>query len=172
MKENFSTCLNLILKHEGGFVNHPDDPGGATNMGITKAVYEKHLKRKVSLEEMKNIDKDAVHEIYKKSYWDKLKGDKLPSGLDLFLFDWGVNSGVARSARCLQGILEVSKDGIIGSQTLKRLEREDDSIILSQLHAEREAFYRYLPHFITFGRGWLRRNDETLKESEKLMGEE
>jgi lysozyme family protein len=99
MKENFDICLTMLLKHEGGYVNHPKDPGGETNLGVTRAVYEQHLGRQVMEGEMKTLTVSDVAPIYKKMYWDKLKGDMLPSGLDWALFDWGVNSGTGRAAK-------------------------------------------------------------------------
>ena len=82
MKENFKDCLSMLLKHEGGFVDHPKDPGGATNKGVTKKVYDEYLGRECTIDELKNIPMDHVEEIYKKNYWDKVKGDDLPNGVD------------------------------------------------------------------------------------------
>ena len=107
MKENFYESLDVVLKHEGGYVDHPEDPGGRTNMGITQAVYEKYLGRTVTEEEMKDMKIGDVRIIYKESYWDKIKGDDLPSGIDFCVFDWAVNSGVSRASRALQKIVGV-----------------------------------------------------------------
>ena len=119
MKENFYESLDVVLKHEGGYVDHPEDPGGRTNMGITQAVYEKYLGRTVTEEEMKDMKIGDVRIIYKESYWDKIKGDDLPSGIDFCVFDWAVNSGVSRASRALQKIVGVKDDGVIGPNTLK-----------------------------------------------------
>lgn len=169
MKENFEECLNIILKHEGGFVNHPKDPGGATNLGITKRTLEKFLGKEVSIDDVKNLNKETAGQIYKEKYWNALKGDKLPSGIDLSLFDWGINSGPARSAKCLQTILSVEADGIIGNQTLTVLDGWDTQHMLEEIHSSRKKFYESLKTFETFGKGWLRRNDETLFESKRLI---
>ena len=93
-KENFEDCLNTILHHEGGYVNHPKDPGGETNLGVTKRVYEEWGGTK----DMKDLTEEDVGPIYKKNYWDRCKCDHLPSGLDLAVFDWAVNSGTGRAA--------------------------------------------------------------------------
>ena len=87
MKGNFDRCLEMVLKHEGGFVNHPKDPGGATNMGVTLATYEQWVGRSVTIEEMKSLAFQDVAPIYKKDYWDKVRGDDLPSGVDWSVFD-------------------------------------------------------------------------------------
>ena len=83
MRSNFSSSLALLLKHEGGYVNHPDDPGGRTNQGITQRVYEKFLGRDVTEEEMKDMPPDKVFAIYKTQYWNRVRGDDLPTGVDL-----------------------------------------------------------------------------------------
>ena len=95
---NFDECLQIILHHEGGYVNHPKDPGGETNLGVTKRVYEEHGGTK----DMKDLEFEDVAPIYKKSYWDRVKGDELPAGLDLCVFDFGVNAGTGRAAKYLQ----------------------------------------------------------------------
>ena len=108
MQENFSECLDIILKHEGGFVNHPEDPGGATNLGITKRTLEEFLGKEVTIDLVKNLPKETAARIYKEKYWDSIKGDDLPSGVDLSLFDWGVNSGPSKAAKCLLKLLDVN----------------------------------------------------------------
>ncbi len=161
MKENFYESLDVVLKHEGGYVDHPEDPGGRTNMGITQAVYEKYLGRTVTEEEMKDMKIGDVRIIYKESYWDKIKGDDLPSGIDFCVFDWAVNSGVSRASRALQKIVGVKDDGVIGPNTLKAVNSADAKVVIKQLTEAREDFYRRLSTFDTFGNGWLSRNKKT-----------
>jgi lysozyme family protein len=165
MLENFAKSLEAVLEHEGGYVDHPKDPGGRTNMGITQAVYEKYLNRSVTEEEMKNIKIGDVRIIYKTNYWDKVKGDDLPSGVDFCVFDWAVNSGVSRSSKALQKIVGATSDGVIGPNTLKAVYSIDAQTIITKLTDDREAFYKKLSTFDTFGKGWLRRNEKT-----KLLG--
>ena len=93
MKENLDTSIEEVLKHEGGYVNHPEDPGGATNQGITKKTYERFLERPVSIEEIQNIPIQHVKEIYEKNYWNAVKANDLPSGVDFSVFDWAVKRG-------------------------------------------------------------------------------
>ena len=105
MEANFFKSLEMVLHHEGGFVDHKDDPGGATNKGITHKTYADFLGRPLEdVNELKNIPEDHIQLIYKKGYWDKIKGDELPSGLDFCVFDWAVNSGPGRAAKALQKI--------------------------------------------------------------------
>ena len=118
MKSNYDKCLETILHHEGGYVNHPKDPGGETNLGVTKRVYQEHGGTK----DMKDLLVEDVAPIYKKGYWDKMKGDDLPSGLDLCVFDFGVNAGPGRAAKFLQQMIGTTVDGGIGPNTLAKVE--------------------------------------------------
>ena len=171
MRDNFSSSLELLLKHEGGYVNHPDDPGGRTNHGITQRVYEKFLGRDVTEEEMKDMRPDKVFAIYKTQYWIRVRGDDLPTGVDLCVFDWAVNAGTSRAGKALQQIIDVPADGIIGSQTVAATSKFDPAQVVEEISQKREDFYRGLGTFDTFGRGWLRRNDETRDEALRLIAE-
>src|SRR5690606_8907906 len=115
--KNFQQALEKVLKHEGGFVNHPADPGGATNKGITIKVYQQ-FKKGATVADLKKITDAEVSAIYRKNYWDAVKADQLPSGLDYAVFDFAVNSGPSRAAKCLQETLGVTVDGKIGPRTL------------------------------------------------------
>jgi lysozyme family protein len=161
LKENFHKCLEKVLEHEGGYVDHPEDPGGRTNMGITQAVYEKYLKRPVAEQEMKDMSINDVRIIYRTLYWDSVKGDDLPAGVDFSVFDWAVNSGVSRASKALQKIIGVKDDGIIGPITVKETYKCDPEKVILNLSEARKDFYQRLVAFDTFGKGWLRRNEET-----------
>ena len=165
MKENFSRSLAMLLRHEGGFVNHPKDPGGMTNRGITKKVYDKFLGRESTEEDMRNIPDRHVEEIYKTNYWDKIKGDDLPSGVDLCIFDWAVNSGCGRAGKSLQKVIGTKQDAGIGPITLKAINELDADDIITNVSKERENFYRSLKTFKHFGKGWLKRNMETKNQA-------
>jgi lysozyme family protein len=102
-----------------------------------------------------------VQLIYKQGYWDKVKGDNLPSGLDFAIFDWAVNSGPGRAAKALQKAVGATADGAIGPKTLEAVEAADAAKTIKAVADEREAFYKSLRTFNTFGKGWLRRNKET-----------
>ena len=92
MQNNFESCLKNLLKHEGGFVNHPKDPGGMTNLGVTKAVYEAWVGHEVTEKTMRELTTEAVAPLYRKKYWDACRADELVSGLDYVVFDCAVNS--------------------------------------------------------------------------------
>lgn len=170
MKQNFEQCLEMLLHHEGGFVNHPKDPGGMTNLGVTKKVYDAWIGRTSSEEEMRALTPQDVAPIYKKNYWDKVRGDDLPSGVDWMAFDWAVNSGAGRPAKAIQRIVGAKQDGAIGPKTLQAvMDIEPDKIVEGVYHI-RQKFYENLKTFSTFGRGWTRRNQETLEQAKKLMG--
>ena len=162
MEANFFKSLEIVLKHEGGFVDHPEDPGGATNKGITHKTYSDFLGRPLEdVDELKNIPDEHVQQIYKDGYWNRVKADQLPGGVDFCTFDWAVNSGPGRAAKALQKAVMVTQDGAIGPMTLAAVEEELPEEIIEKITKEREEFYRSLRTFDTFGKGWLRRNEET-----------
>ena len=170
MKENFEKCLRMLLKHEGGFVNHPRDPGGMTNLGVTKAVYEQWVGREVTEQEMRDLTPEDVAPIYRKNYWNKIKGDLLPSGLDWAAFDWAVNSGSGRPAKAIQKAVGATPDGAIGPKTLEAISGKDVEQIVKKVHMIRQEFYENLKTFDTFGKGWTRRNKETLDTALDMVG--
>ena len=162
MESNFFKSLEMVLKHEGGFVDHPEDPGGATNKGITHKTYADFLGRPLEdVSELKNIPDEHVEKIYKTGYWDRVKADELPSGVDFCTFDWAVNSGSGRAAKALQKAVQATPDGAVGPMTLAAVKDADAEEIIKAIAKEREEFYRSLRTFETFGKGWLRRNEET-----------
>jgi len=169
MKNNFDHCLEMLLHHEGGFVNHPRDPGGMTNLGVTLRVYEKWVGKKVSEQEMRDLTVEQVAPIYKHNYWDKCKCDDLPSGLDWSIFDWAVNSGPGRSAKALQGIIGATQDGGIGPKTLQLVAEHNPKEMIEKMHDKRQGFYEGLKTFDTFGKGWSRRNLETREKALELL---
>lgn len=170
MADNFKKCLEIILHHEGGYVNHPKDPGGETNLGVTKRVYEEHGGTK----DMKDLTVEDVAPIYKKGYWDKLKGDDLPSGLDLCVFDFGVNAGPGRAAKYLQNMIGTTPDGGIGPMTLEALanyveEQGGIDEVIKNYQNERQKYYESLSTFSTFGKGWTRRVNETTETAIRMI---
>jgi lysozyme family protein len=171
--ENFENCLNIILQHEGGYVNHPNDPGGMTNLGITKRVFEDWIGEEVDEEEMRNLTINDVAPIYRIQYWDKMRCSDLPHGLDLCVFDFGVNAGVSRASRYLQSIISTSPDGVIGPLTLhvtKEYVNENGiEQLIKKYQEHRLLYYHRLEHFETFGRGWTRRTDETTELALKMI---
>ena len=169
MKENFGKALRLLLKHEGGYVNHPDDPGGITNLGITKRVYEEWIGREATEEDMENLTPEDVAPLYKTNYWDKCRCDDLPSGLDYVAFDWAVNSGVSRSSKGIQKSCGAEPDGIIGLKTLELAKGQNTTFMIENFQIIRQEFYEKLARFDTFGRGWTRRNNEATKVALEMV---
>ena len=160
MRENFDKSLQLLLKHEGGFVNHERDPGGMTNLGVTKNVYEEWLGYEVDKQDMMKLTPEDVAPIYLNNYLIKANCDELPSGLDYVVFDWAVNSGVSRSSKGIQKCCGAEPDGVIGPKTLQLILGQDTNFMIEKFKEVRQSFYEGLNHFDAFGRGWTRRNDE------------
>ena len=165
MKDNFDECLKMLLHNEGGYVNHPKDPGGETNLGVTKRVYEKWGGTK----DMKDLTVEDVAPIYKKNYWNRCKCDDLESGVDWVVFDWAVNSGTGRAAKAIQKICGASQDGAIGPKTLALIKTQDTEYVIEEFGKIRQNFYESLKTFDTFGKGWTRRNKETTEKAIKMM---
>jgi lysozyme family protein len=159
MKANFQRCLAEVLKHEGGWADHPSDPGGATMKGITIGTYAQWKGRKVTKAELRAITDDEVATIYRRKYWDVVRGDDLPAGLDLVAFDAAVNSGPARGARWLQQGLGVNADGKIGPLTINAANGAYAPAVIERAIGFRLSFLRNLKTWGAFGRGWQRRVD-------------
>jgi len=161
----------MLLEHEGGYVNNVHDKGGMTNLGVTKRVYDKWIGRESTEQEMRDLTPDDVAPIYKKNYWNRVKGDSLPSGLDWSCFDWAVNSGSGRPAKAVQRAVGATQDGAIGNQTLGLIAEKDPKFIIDYVYTVRQAFYESLDDYKHFGRGWSRRNTETLHQAMKMVEE-
>lgn len=157
MKANFAISLTKVLVHEGGWADHPKDPGGATMKGITIGTYRDFKGRSVTKAELRAIPDHEVAEIYKRLYWDQVAGDALPSGLDYVAFDPAVNSGPSRGAKWLQKALGVAADGKIGNGTLAAARAAEPVAVIKRASAIRMGFLRGLRTWGTFGKGWSRR---------------
>ncbi|WP_083989022.1 glycoside hydrolase family 108 protein [Devosia geojensis] len=163
--ERFEACLAEVLRHEGGYADHPSDPGGATNMGITR----KTLARWRGISpwtalpkgEVKALTRAEAARIYRAEYWNRCRADEMPPGLDLALFDFAVNSGPDRAAKTLQRLVGVAADGLVGPVTLGAVAahagRGDTAALVEALCDARLAFLQRLSTFPVFGRGWTAR---------------
>src|SRR5690606_19793114 len=118
--------------------------------------------------EVKSLKKQEAAAIYKAKYWDAVRGDDLPNGIDCYTMDYGVNSGPGRAIKDLQTVLGVPSDGVIGPLTLEALRKADPSKTITALHERRMAFLRGLKTWGTFGKGWSRRTESVLNLSLKL----
>lgn len=160
MINNFPKCLEVILKSEGGYVNDPHDAGGETNMGISKRAFPDI--------DIKNLDVELASAIYKKYYWNQVKADQLPSGLDLVVFDSAVNSGPAQSVKWLQRAIGVKDDGVIGPVTLVALQKADVVSVIDKFLEQRLAFLKSLSTWSRYGKGWKTRIEELNKLANEM----
>lgn len=172
MKANYQKCLKVVLAFEGGYSNHPKDPGGATNFGITQAVYDSYRRgHGKPVQSVRKIAQTEVETIYRVQYWDAIRGDRLPYGVDLAIFDYAVNSGVPRAVRSVQKVLSaggplpappvaIKQDGQLGLSTESAIvaAANYDEVRFIELYCEdRWSFVQKLRTFSTFGKGWKRR---------------
>ena len=171
MESNFQRSLSLVLKWEGGFVNHPKDPGGATNKGITLATFRRYVKRNGTVDDLKRITDAQVSTVYRKQYWDAVKGDDLPSGVDYAVFDFAVHSGPARAAKYLQMVVGAKVDGKIGPATLAAVRKTMRATVINDLCDRRMAFLKSLKTWKTFGKGWTNRVNDVVREAAKMVSE-
>ena len=161
MSSRFEICLPRILKHEGGKVDHPRDPGGRTAYGVIQRTYDDYNRRQGRpRKDVFKISQAEVAAIYEANYW-KSTGGKLPVGMDYVAFDAGVNSGPRQGNKWIQRALKVSADGKIGPQTIAAANGHGNPTqVVKDACAKRMAFLRGLRHWGTFGRGWTRRVTE------------
>ncbi len=155
--KNYDEALKRLLVHEGGYTNHPSDPGGATNWGITIADYRRYVNPNATAADVKTMPLSSAKKIYREKYWNAVRGDDLPSGVDYAVFDFGVNSGVSRSAKYLQRILGVPQTGIITDIDVNACQRHNAANLAIRLCDDRLAFLKALKTWPVFGKGWGRR---------------
>jgi lysozyme family protein len=154
---NFLRVLALVFRSEGGYVDHPADPGGATNYGITLATLSACRGRRCTKDDVRELTAEEAGEIYRSRYWDKARCDELPAGIDYAVFDAAVHSGPGRAVRMLQKALGVAPDGIVGPMTLAAARRSDPRAVIAAICNQRLSVLRRLPGWAVFGRGWSRR---------------
>lgn len=155
---SWDAAIRALLASEGGYVNHPDDPGGPTRWGITLADARRHWKPSASADDVRRMPEAVAREIYRARYWNALRCDELPSGVDYAVFDYGVNSGVGRAGKVLRRMLGLSdRTGVIDRSVCDAARARDAADLISAICAERMTFLRSLKTFAVFGRGWTRR---------------
>lgn len=160
MTGNFKECLALVLKSEGGWTGSQGlkgDPGGETNLGVTKRVWEEWVGHPVNT--MKNLTEADVAPLYEQKYWRACYGEVLPRGLDFVVFSFGVNAGPGRSVKLLQQTIGCVPDGVIGTRTRELISASNSANLIVKFSEARREYYRALKNFPVFGRGWLNRVD-------------
>lgn len=163
--DEFIRSLAKVLIHEGGFSNHPKDPGGATMRGVTQRVYDAYRKSVgAALQTVRLITPHEIEAIYRERYWNVVRGDELPAGVGYAVFDGAVNSGVGRAPKWLQralqeaGLYDGAIDGVIGPRTIEAAhEHPDHDKLIARMLELRMAFLRALTTWSTFGKGWSNR---------------
>lgn len=170
MINNFNNCLKITLSYEGGYSNHPKDPGGSTNRGITQTTYNIWRdKAGLPRRDIRLITQTEIERIYKYYFWDPVKGDALIMGLDLSIFDFCVNSGQVQASKTLQRIINIPADGIIGTDTLWNVNSKDPGLLIEAIAKKRLDFLRSLSTWKTFGNGWTERVNGIRTYSLKML---
>ena len=166
---DYQECLDKVLKSEGGFVNNPKDPGGMTNLGVTKAVWEEFVGHPVSEADMRALTPEKVAPMYEQKYWRPCYGEVLPRGLDFVVFSMAVNAGTGRSVKLLQQSIGCVPDGVIGPTTRSLISASDTPTLISKFSECRREYYRSLKTFPIFGAGWLKRVDREEQEAMDMI---
>lgn len=156
---NFDAAFDKLLGHEGGYANHPSDPGGETMWGVTKRV----AIQSGYTGPMRQMPRETAKAIYRKLYWDAVRADELPEALRFDVFDAAVNSGAKQSVKWLQRVLNVEEDGLIGPETIAATKGMNPVAVAAAMNGERLDLMTSLPTWGAFGRGWARRIADNLK---------
>jgi hypothetical protein len=164
----FDEAFEHLIVHEGGFVNNPADPGGMTNLGVTKQTWDAYNGKTSTVDEMKALTPHDVKPVYQEAYWDTIHGDDLPEGVGYVVFDCAVNSGVRRAVKWLQKAVNVTVDGQLGAKTLDAVDVCTPSTVIDEICDARLDFMRSLPTWNVFGKGWLRRVEEVRAQAKAM----
>jgi lysozyme family protein len=178
MQSNWQQAFEQMLASEGGFSDDTRDPGnslpdgraGSTMLGVTQYNWEQHIGHQVTHDQMRKLTPADVEPLYKKKYWDAVRADELPSGLDYILFDMGVNAGPGRSIKIMQDAVGVTPDGGLGPVTMAAINAADPVELIAKFSEGKEAFYRSLKTFETYGKGWLNRVAAVKVKSTSMLG--
>lgn len=178
MNKNWQPSFERLIETEGGFTNDQRDQGnhlpdgreGSTNLGVTQKNWEAYVGHKVTQDDMRNLTPSDVNPFYKKLYWDSVRGDDLPSGVDYAVFDFGVNSGAVRAIEFLQRVVGVTTDGILGPDTLSAVNAMDASAICDQICDDRLAYLKNLDNWDIYGKGWINRVEAVKSISTSMVG--
>jgi lysozyme family protein len=177
MLSNWDKSFDMVIAHEGGFTNDQRDSGnhlpdgrqGCTMWGCTQTNWEAYVGHKVTQDDMRALKKEDVKPLYKRDYWDAVKGDELPSGVDYAAFDFAINAGAKRSRVMLQRALGVADDGIIGNNTMNAIKAANGEQFLNKFSEAKTNFYKSLSNFNVYGTGWLRRVADVQKAATTML---
>lgn len=157
-QSSYEAALARLLAHEGGYSNHPSDPGGPTKFGITIGNYRKYVKPNATAADVKAMTVAQAKPIYRARYWDAQRCDELPSGVDYAVFDYGVNSGIGRSGKVLRRVLSLpGTTSTMSDQVIVAARRADAQALVTAICDERLRFLKSLKTWPVFGKGWGRR---------------
>jgi lysozyme family protein len=166
---SFDEALTRVLAHEGGYVHHPADPGGPTKYGITLAAFRRYIKPDATADDVRAMTKAQAAAIYRRHYWNALACDHLPAGVDYCVFDYGVNSGVARSGKVLRRLVGLPADThAVTAEVLAAVARREACALIGAICTERLRFLQSLKTWPTFGAGWTRRVREVAAAAQAI----
>jgi len=155
---SYDEALRRLLVHEGGYSNHPSDPGGPTKFGITIHDYRKYVKQNAIAADVKAMTVGEAKTIYRAKYWNAQRCDELPAGVDYAVFDYGVNSGIGRSGKVLRRVLKLTDNSSAVTDAVIAAARAGDAkAVIAAICDERLRFLRSLKTWDVFGKGWGRR---------------
>jgi lysozyme family protein len=164
-RSSYDMALARVLRHEGGYTNHPSDPGGPTNFGITIHDYRRYIKSSGTAADVRNMKLADAAQIYRARYWDALRCDELPAGLDYAVFDYGVNSGTGRAAKVVARLLGEVPSGAMTDAAIAAIRNASPQTLIARLCDERLAFLKSLRTWPVFGAGWGRRVAEVRRDA-------
>lgn len=155
MKINYEESLRRVLASEGGYTNHPSDPGGPTNFGITIGDYRHYVNPSATAADVRAMKVDEAKTIYRARYWDAQRCDELPSGVDYAIFDYGVNSGIGRSGKVLRRCLKLTdQSSVVTDAVIAAATTANAKDLISAICDERLRFLKSLKTWPVFGAGW------------------
>ena len=169
MNDNFEQALAIVLKSEGGYVNNKADPGGMTNLGVTKRTYEKYVGHPVDEDTMRGLTPEIVAPLYKSMFWDAVRGDQLPDGVDYCVFDVAVNSGPTKAIKLLQNAVGTPQTGQISDRDVQLANAADLQDLITKICNERLVFLQSLNTWATFGKGWGNRVAYVQRTATKML---
>ena len=169
-QNTYDEALRRVLVHEGGYSNHPSDPGGPTNYGITIWDYRKYINPQGTARDVRNMTVDEAKKIFRERYWNVQRCDELPPGVDYCVFDYGVNSGIGRSGKVLRRLVgQKDHTHVISDEVIAAAAKRDPLAIIDAICMERLRFLKGLKTWSTFGRGWERRVREVREASRAMI---